>query len=270
MMYLLSGKRSVRRAEPQAFTLIELLVVVAIIALLVAILLPSLSAARAEAERIVCASNLKQFAYAFVYYCNDNGGQFPESSDWGDEEWFVQFVKYIGEDRRDIQDVFDCPADEDKEVNSLGYNMPFANFHALTMRLGEFYPAWGYPWPVARLPHNINDVRRPSDVMSFTETWGTGFWPLTPYGPIPFATWVLDMDFDGDGVLDSNTTEYDLGMERTGFYHPYNRVGARHPGRVCNIGFVDSHVESQFINDMLYDRVLWAVELVGLPDKEPP
>ena len=74
----------------------------------------------------------------------------------------------------------------------------------------------------------------------------------------------------GDGVLDSNTVEYELGMGRSGFYHPYNRVAARHPGRVCNVGFVDSHVESQFINDMLYDRVLWGVELVGMPDKEPP
>ena len=266
-MYLLSSKRLVRRAGPHAFTLIELLVVVAIIALLVAILLPSLNAARGHAERIVCASNIKQFAYAFVYYCNDNGGQFPESSDVGDEEWFNQFVKYIG-DASHNQDVFDCPTDEHKEVNSIGYCMPFSNFHALTMRLGENYPAWGYPWPVARLPHNISDVRRPSDVMSFTETWGSSIWPLTPYGPIPFATWVLDMDFDGDGVLDSNTTEYYLGTGRTGFDHPYNRVGVRHPGRVCNIGFVDSHVESQFVNDMLYDRVLWAVELVGMPDKE--
>ena len=146
--------------------------------------------------------------------------------------------------------------------------MPFANFKAITMRLQGISAI--YEWPVARLPHNINDVRRPSDVMSFTENWRSGTCALTPYGPTAFSTWVLDMDFDGDGVLDSNTVEYELGMGRSGFYHPYNRVAARHPGRVCNVGFVDSHVESQFINDMLYDRVLWGVELVGMPDKEPP
>lgn len=51
-----------------AFTLIELLVVVAIIALLVAILLPSLAAAREGARSMACLSNLKQLCTATVMY----------------------------------------------------------------------------------------------------------------------------------------------------------------------------------------------------------
>jgi prepilin-type N-terminal cleavage/methylation domain-containing protein len=56
-----------------AFTLIELLVVVAIIALLVAILLPSLARARNQARRTVCASNLHQIGIALAAYRIDQG-----------------------------------------------------------------------------------------------------------------------------------------------------------------------------------------------------
>mgnify|MGYP005842015245 CR=1 FL=1 len=53
-----------------AFTLIELLVVVAIIALLVSILLPSLSSARQNAQRVICMTRLNQFGHAIHMYAN--------------------------------------------------------------------------------------------------------------------------------------------------------------------------------------------------------
>ena len=64
-----------RRAR--AFTLIELLVVIAIVSLLVAILLPSLSAARAQAKAGVCLSNLRRLATGMTLYMNAHREQFP-------------------------------------------------------------------------------------------------------------------------------------------------------------------------------------------------
>ena len=58
--------------RPAAFTLIELLVVISIIALLVAILLPSLANAREAARKSVCQSNLRQQAIGTVGYDVDN------------------------------------------------------------------------------------------------------------------------------------------------------------------------------------------------------
>ena len=60
-----------------AFTLVELLVVIGIIALLISILLPSLSKARQQAVKVQCASNLRQWGIGLAQYINNNKGQFP-------------------------------------------------------------------------------------------------------------------------------------------------------------------------------------------------
>ena len=61
----------------RGFTLIEVLVVVAIIAVLVAMLLPALAKSRENAQRAVCCSNLKQIGAAIYMYAGDWQGQWP-------------------------------------------------------------------------------------------------------------------------------------------------------------------------------------------------
>src|SRR5690349_7136724 len=60
------------RTPRRAFTLIELLVVVGIIAVLIAILLPSLGRAKAMAKRVQCASVLRSWATAVTLYAQQN------------------------------------------------------------------------------------------------------------------------------------------------------------------------------------------------------
>lgn len=62
----------VSRKPVHGFTLIELLVVIAIIALLLSILVPTLSKAKEQANKTICGSNLHQWGLAFSMYASDN------------------------------------------------------------------------------------------------------------------------------------------------------------------------------------------------------
>ncbi len=65
------------RSSNPGFTLVELLVVIGIIALLIAILMPALSSARAQAKSVASLSNLRQLGIGLTLYRNENRGFYP-------------------------------------------------------------------------------------------------------------------------------------------------------------------------------------------------
>jgi len=82
------------------FTLIELLIVIAVIAILAAMLLPSLKRAKETARKILCASNLKSATLGFLNYGSDNNGMAPHThNSWPSstvEQYEAQLQSYLG------------------------------------------------------------------------------------------------------------------------------------------------------------------------------
>lgn len=111
---MLTEHSSCRRARRAGFTLMELLVVVAVIALLISILLPSLSRAREQGKSTVCLSNMRNLMLATQMYEQSYDGHFPSAGYYhggqaneADKSWIIQLANEYGKQR----DMLRCPSD---------------------------------------------------------------------------------------------------------------------------------------------------------------
>ena len=154
------------------FTLIELLVVIAIIALLLSILMPSLTKAKDHARRVVCMNNLKQQGVMTTMYMNDYkdffptldsgpmataiswGGKFGRDSIIGEQRFLNPYVgvnRKVGvADSEEGLQVFHCPADKGGLAGE--WNPGFARTPSVWESLGWSYRynAGGHEWLAQR------------------------------------------------------------------------------------------------------------------------
>ncbi len=96
-----------RAAGRGGFTLIEILVVVAIIALLIAILIPSLAKARWQTKRIACSAHIHDLGTAFMMYAHGHKGDYyPITANSGlDTYWSLYRARMLPDPK-----ILICPA----------------------------------------------------------------------------------------------------------------------------------------------------------------
>lgn len=163
----------------RGFTLIELLVVIAIIAILAAILFPVFAAARENARKASCISNMKQLATAMRMYSDDNGDRFAPGTTgaWEDKNlWWFKVDPYIKQMQgTSLTGVYVCPSSpklrggNENVRRCYGYNAYY---------LGA---APGQPLVTAKTA----EAQSPSTTILFLESWrfdDGAFTATTPRG----------------------------------------------------------------------------------------
>jgi prepilin-type N-terminal cleavage/methylation domain-containing protein len=172
-----------RPTKTSAFTLIELLVVIGIIALLIAILLPTLSRAREQARSVQCKSNLYDIGQHLVIYANNwRGWVFPPglgANKPRDQRWPV----YVFKPPVWNPPVMKCPSDIEEPAEDHSYLLnahlsdKSVKYHS---RIGKGRsPADVIVMGEKRSDYvdyymNPGDLHRPGDYDSRVEPWRHG------------------------------------------------------------------------------------------------
>ena len=224
-MQHLSRLPSNRRA---GFTLIELLVVISIIALLIAILLPALGAARSTAKMASCLSNMKQWGIAQAAHNVDNQDLLPEEGGRFDNEeaWYNQLPPYIDYEKYmdvfpgtpvQISDVYDtasiwfCPskAEQGEFLSGSSKNGYHYGMNAVLNGTGSLRPPGSSANAVKRI--SLSKIPNQSSTLFLSEPYNN---QSTVYPRAVTASSGGNMEWD------------------------------RHSNSKCNASFFDGHVET--------------------------
>jgi len=243
------------------FTLVELLVVVGIMALFMAILIPSLQNSRQQAKAVLCRSNIKELFLGLLMYETENG-TFPYAFDntpmspppggyaghakydregW---RWFNHMEDYFSKEKGKKQ-VLWCPSrqvknselDDDVLCGNYGVNQSICKDSDGRKSRAEFI---GTPLCTSGIPHPAKTLLLVDSGYSTINWW--------------HATDILPPN-----SLNSNSIEdraYIPGLKINKLWpgQEQDAVNGRHPNKTVNVGFADGHIDRLKAEELFVEK----------------
>ncbi len=246
------------------FTLVELLVVIAVVAILVAMVLPVARMVKQQAKAVMCKSNLKQLSMALTVYEQENGtfpyafrvslnpppGDYPGSHvyDFPGWWWFHFLTATLGENFEEGT-VFWCPSRSIRE-SSLKANILCSNYginraickDADRVGSNEFF---GTPLSLDQIPHPARTLLVIDSGYSLISWWGAT--NATAPGK-PFENPMRTGAFYVPGLAINKEREISPGFES-------DALNGRHPNRTVNVVFADGHSSRLRADDLFVEEI---------------
>ena len=258
--------RTGRARPPRAFTLVELLVIAGIIAVLISLLLPSLTRARDASRRVACLSNLRELLTAHGMYCQDSRGTLWPANG---PTFHVLLKPYLGQNRKDasptINEILCCPSAPYDGRDTTGgatalsaapspfeaYLIHFSDNGCAQSSYGTNRWLWVTNWN-ATPPSDVDD--------RYWDQWGFG-----NHTPINFAQLANSQKFGDIPIYfdsrwreckpdDSNwtpgTTNYYYTGTDPSLDGGMSYVATKRHGKYVNVAFLDGSAKTVYLPDL--------------------
>ncbi len=242
------------------FTIIELLVVISIVALLMAILVPSLQNSRQQAQAALCGSNIKQLTVGLFMYESENqtfphgfhdsltpppggypGNHMYDRMGW----WWFNYISNYSRRDKGKKNVLWCPSSQMRERYLKGnilcgnYGVNQSICKSSSGRHDDFI---GTPLSTADISHASRTLLVVDSGYSMINWWHATDTPPTTLGNTIEDTAYIP------GLLKINAKRNLWSGQK------WDAINGRHPNERVNVGFADGHVSRTKADDLFVEK----------------
>lgn len=242
------------------FTLIELLVVIATLALLIAILLPSLRISRQHAKAILCGSNIKQLVLGLIMYETENN-TFPYAFDNSPLDppiggyagnsmydrmgwWWFNYISNYHRKNKDRKASLWCPS---RRIRELKFNYVLHGNYGVNQSVCKSSRGRKSHAEFIGTPLRRSDITRPGQTLLIVDSGYSliSWWHVTDVPPVLLGSTMEDTAYVPGLEINKDKNLWP-GQHQDAIY-------GRHPSKTVNVGFADGHISRKKADDLFVE-----------------